>query len=334
MIIRRIKEFIVKIIPGSLVRLFASPYVAGLGMEKGVATAKQLWEQRGIYSTLDLLGEAVETRDLVERNVKYYKGLLDLINKEGANQQITVSLKLSSMGIHESKEYCIQKLEEVLSHADQYGIPVTIDMEDSTLTEITLQIYKELLPNHPTLGTVLQTSLYRTEKDVEGFSKKNRIRLVIGIYKEPPSIALQNKPEMKRQIVKFTEKLVDTGNYVEIATHDVKTIHEVFDLIDRKKYSPDQIEFQMLLGVPRDKTHKEIQEKGFKIRLYVPFAMNWGDSIAYLKRRLLENPQIVLYVLQNLLKPRKILTAKLKKKKYLFFNGGSTFLILFRILIS
>ena len=302
MIIRRIKEFIVKIIPGSLVRLFASPYVAGLGIEKGIATAKQLWERRGIYSTLDLLGEAVDTRDLVERNVKYYKKLLDLINRENANHHTTVSLKLSSMGIHESREYCIEKLEEVLSHADLYGIPVTIDMEEHTFTEITLQIYKELLPNHPTLGTVLQTRLYRTEKDVEELSTKNRIRLVIGIYKEPPSIALQSKLEIKRRIVKFTEKFIDTGNYVEVATHDAKTIHEVFNLIDRKKYSPDQIEFQMLLGVLRDKTHNEIQEKGFKIRLYVPFAISWNDGIAYLKRRMLENPQIILYVLQNLSK--------------------------------
>ncbi len=308
MIIRRIKEFIVRIIPRSLVRLFASPYVAGLGIEKGIATVKQFWEQRGIYSTLDLLGEAVHTRDLVERNVKYYKKLLDLINREGANHHTTVSLKLSSLGIHESKEYCIEKLNEVLNHADQYGIPITIDMEDHKFTEITLQIYKELLPHHPTLGTVLQTRLYRTEKDVEEISKKNRIRLVIGIYKEPPRIAVQNKPEMKRRIVKFTEKLVDTGNYVEVATHDVKTIHEIFNLIDRKKYSPDQIEFQMLLGVPRNKTHKEIQEKGFKIRLYIPFAISWNDSIAYLKRRMLENPQIIVYVLQNRSKSRKIPT--------------------------
>ncbi|MFX0163647.1 MAG: proline dehydrogenase family protein, partial [Candidatus Hodarchaeota archaeon] len=137
---------------------------------------------------------------------------------------------------------------------------------------------------------------------------KNRIRLVIGIYKEPPSIALQSKLEMKWRIVKFTEKLVDTGNYVEVATHDMKTIHEVFNLIDRKKYSPDQIEFQMLLGVLRDKTQNEIQEKGFKIRLYVPFAISWNDGIAYLKRRMLENPQIILYVLQNLSKSRKIQT--------------------------
>ena len=308
MIIRSIKEFIVKIIPRSLVRLFASPYVAGIGIEKGIATVKQLWEQRGIYSTLDLLGEAVHTRDLVERNVKYYKKLLDLINRESANHHTTVSLKLSSLGIHESKEYCIEKIEEVLNHADQYEIPVTIDMEDHTFTEITLQIYKELLPHHPTLGTVLQTRLYRTQKDIKKLTKKSRIRLVIGIYKEPPKIALQNKPEMKRCIIKFTEKLVDTRNYVEVATHDVKTIHEVFNLIDRKKYTPDQIEFQMLLGVPRYKMQKEMQEKGFKVRLYIPFAISWNDGIAYLKRRMLENPQIILYVLQNISKSQKIQT--------------------------
>jgi len=308
MIIRSIKEFIVKIIPRSLVRLFASPYVAGIGIEKGIATVKQLWEQRGIYSTLDLLGEAVHTRDLVERNVKYYKKLLDLINRESANHHTTVSLKLSSLGIHESKEYCIEKIEEVLNHADQYEIPVTIDMEDHTFTEITLQIYKELLPHHPTLGTVLQTRLYRTQKDIKKLTKKSRIRLVIGIYKEPPKIALQNKPEMKRCIIKFTEKLVDTRNYVEVATHDVKTIHEVFNLIDRKKYTPDQIEFQMLLGVPCYKMQKEMQEKGFKVRLYIPFAISWNDGIAYLKRRMLENPQIILYVLQNISKSQKIQT--------------------------
>ena len=305
-----IKEFIVNILPGPFVRLFASPYVAGLGMDAGIDTAEKLWKEKGIYTTLDLLGEAVHTRELVERNVNYYLKLIDLIEKRKATDHITISLKLSSLGIHESKEYCVENLEKILVRANQAKIPVTIDMEDSPYTDITLEIYKELLPSHPTLGTVLQTRLFRTEKDIEELPANSRIRLVIGIYKEPPEIAYTDKKTMHKRLVEFSKVLLEKGVYTEVGTHNDYSIHRVLDfLTDQKEKGKDysnKVEFQMLLGVPRSKTQRTIQQKGYKVRLYVPFAMDWGDGVAYLKRRMIENPNMVGYVLKNLLASRKI----------------------------
>ncbi len=308
----KIKEFFVNILPGPIVRLFARPYVAGLGMEAGLKTARKIYEEEGVYTTLDLLGEAVYSRELVERNVRYYKQLLDLINKENAQKFATVSLKLSSLGIHESKEYCVQNLEEILNHADKYGIPITIDMEDSNFTDVTLEIYRELLPKHPTLGTVLQTMLFRTEKDVKEFPDHSRVRLVIGIYKEPPEIAYQDKKIMHQKMLEYAKQLLERDIYIEFGTHNEKTIREMLAYL--KKTPPkgkphnERFEFQMLLGVPRDKIVKEIQQEGYIVRKYVPFAMDWEDGTAYLKRRMLENDHLMWYVLKNLLSNKWIQT--------------------------
>ena len=305
-----IKEFIVNVLPGPFVRLFASPYVAGLGMDAGIDTAEKLWREKSIYTTLDLLGEAVHTRELVERNVNYYLDLIELIEKRKATDHITISLKLTSLGIHESKEYCIENLEKILARADQAGIPVTIDMEDSPYTDVTLEIYKELLSSHPTLGTVLQTRLYRTEKDIEELPPNSRIRLVIGIYKEPPEIAYTDKKIMHERLVEFSKTLLEKGVYTEVGTHNNYSIHQVLNFLEEQKRQgkdyKDKVEFQMLLGVPREKTQRTIQKKGYKVRLYVPFAMDWGDGVAYLKRRMIENPNMVGYVLKNLLASKKV----------------------------
>ncbi len=305
-----IKEAIVNMLPGPFVRLFASPYVAGLGMNAGINTAEKLWKEKGIYATLDLLGEAVHTRELVERNVGYYLNLIELIEKRKATDHITISLKLTSLGIHESKAYCIENLEKILSRADQANIPVTIDMEDSPYTDITLDIYKELLSSHPTLGTVLQTRLFRTEKDIQELPPNSRIRLVIGIYKEPPEIAYTEKKIMHERLVEFSKLLLEKGIYTEVGTHNDYSIRKVLDFLqEQKKQGKDyanKVEFQMLLGVPRERIQRIIKHKGYKVRLYVPFAMDWGDGVAYLKRRMIENPNMIGYVLKNLLASRKI----------------------------
>jgi proline dehydrogenase len=153
---------------------------------------------------------------------------------------------------------------------------------------------------------VLQTRLFRTTKDIQDLPDNSHIRLCIGIYVEPKEIAIRKKPEMKKKIVEFTEVLASKNHFVGVATHDKKTINEILELLEEIGIGPDLVEFQFLLGVPREKIQKKLLEKGFNVRYYVPFATHRKYATAYGKRRFIENPHMAIYIIRNLLSNRVI----------------------------
>ncbi|MDH5404211.1 MAG: proline dehydrogenase family protein [Candidatus Heimdallarchaeota archaeon] len=283
--------------PDFMIRYFARPYVAGDSIELGLHKSKELWQDRNIYSTLDLLGEEVSTRELVNNNLNTY---LELVSKLKGIDHATISVKLSALGTHESEAYCLENMRELLKIATENNIKLTIDMEDHNYTDQTLRIYNTLLAEFPSLGIVLQSRLFRTEQDVQDLNgKKARIRICIGIYKEPKNIALQHKPDMKIKLIEYTKTMIEAGHYVEVATHDRNTINTILLTAEQEKWSKDQIEFQQLLGVPLNDFQQEIIERGYKMRLYVPFALDWKFAIPYLKRRLINNPKMATYVIKH-----------------------------------
>ena len=185
------KSKIIDLMPGALVKFFANPYVSGASIEDGLKTSNNLWEKYKLYSSLDLLGEAVYDDDMVRYNIETYKQLLEKLKD---NKHISISLKPTSLGIHNSFNFCKDSITSILEDAKKQKIPVTIDMEDHTLTDTTLKLYTELLEDFPKLGTVLQSRLFRTHTDIENLSSYNcRIRICIGIYKEASDIAYVNK---------------------------------------------------------------------------------------------------------------------------------------------
>lgn len=286
--------------PSFLVRLFAKPYVAGDSLEKGIEKVHQLWTQKGISSTIDLLGEEIETKEEVEEILKIYLDVVEAIKKEKFASFATVSIKLTSLGIDISKDYCIENVRHILTAALEANIGVTLDMESSNYTESTLEIYRKLKPDFPNFGTALQTRLFRTENDILDLNGLNaKVRLCIGIYLEDGSIAYTKKSDMKTKLVEYTRILLDHNHHVEVATHDEKTINRCLEIIENYGGS-QKAEFQMLLGVPRDKIKLELLEKGYTMRCYVPFATEWKYATNYLKRRLNENPRLAIYTLQNL----------------------------------
>ncbi|MFV2013806.1 MAG: proline dehydrogenase family protein, partial [Candidatus Heimdallarchaeota archaeon] len=214
----------------------------------------------------------------------------------------TVSLKPSSLGIHESLEFCQKNLEAILDKATEVNIPITLDMEDHNFTDDTLLLYNTLVKKYPTFGTVLQSRLFRTQKDIEELSGiRARIRICIGIYNEDKSIALTNKRDMKSKLVEYTKILVDDGHFVEIATQDKRTIQEIMDLSKAEGWTREHIEFQQLMGVPMTKVQNSLLES-FTVRLYVPFTTHWDRALPYLRRRMLKNPSMGFYVIKNLFK--------------------------------
>ena len=294
-----LKKFVISLAPTPLVKLFASPYVAGDSIEAAVDTSQKLWEERRVCSTIDLLGEELESDEEVQYSVNVYERLIDALSSQ---DYATISLKPSQLGSHRGTEHCREVIRGIIQRAEQYNIKVTLDMEDHSFTEMTLDIFRALKKDHPTFGTVLQARLFRTDDDIISLKDlKTRIRICIGIYNEPKEIALQSKPEMKKKLLQQVELLFKEGHYPEIATHDEAVINEAINIAGKLNIKKDQYEVQMLMGVPKQAFQDELRQDGILVRLYVPFAEKWKYATAYCKRRLAANPAMAAYILKNIL---------------------------------
>jgi len=294
-----LKKFFINLAPTPLVKLFANPYVAGDSIEAATDTAKKSWEDRRVCSTIDLLGEELESDEEVQYSVDVYERLIDAL---GSQDYATISLKPTQLGSHRGTEHCTKVIGGIVAKAEQHNINVTLDMEDHSLTDLTLDVFRALHKDHPTLGTVLQSRLFRTDDDIKSIRGLNaRIRICIGIYNEPKEIALQSKPEMKKKMLQQIEVLFKEGHYLEIATHDEPVISEAFDIAEKLNMRKDRYEVQMLMGVPKQAFQDELIQNGILVRLYVPFAEKWKYATAYCKRRLAANPAMAAYILKNIL---------------------------------
>jgi proline dehydrogenase len=293
-----LKNSIINLAPTPLVKLFASPYVAGDSIEAATEAAQKFWAERKVCSTIDLLGEELESDEEVRYTVDVYKRLIETL---GPQEYATISLKPTQLGSHRSTEHCQNTIEEIINHAERHSIPVTLDMEDHTFIDMTLDIFRALQSKHPTFGTVLQSRMFRTDEDIKSLKDRNaRIRICIGIYNEPKEIALQNKSEMKIKLLEQLEVLFKEGHYPEIATHDESVIRKAIDMAERLNITKDQYEVQMLMGVPLQALQDELVQNGILVRLYVPFAEKWKWATAYAKRRLAANPAMAMYIAKNL----------------------------------
>jgi len=293
-----LKRFIINLAPTPLVKLFASPYVAGDSIEAAIDASHKFWDKRHVCSTVDLLGEELESDEEVQYTVDVYQRLIDAL---GSQDYATLSLKPSQLGSHRGTERCIEVIGGIVARAEQHNLKVTLDMEDHTFTDMTLDIFRSLHKDHPTFGTVLQSRLFRTEDDIKSLKGlKARIRICIGIYNEPKEIALQNKTEMKKKMLEQVELLFKEGHYPEIATHDEAVINEAINIAERLNMKKEHYEVQMLMGVPKQDFQDELVRNGILVRLYVPFAEKWKYATAYCKRRLVANPAMAAYILKNL----------------------------------
>lgn len=300
---------LIRVIPAFLVRLFAKPYVAGDSLQKAMDVVLRLRTERGLLSTLDLLAEDIRTDEQAKLNLDTYLRMVDAVAAAGlpAAEQPTLSLKPSSYttvpfqhgGDAKGSREAVFAIAE---RAKQKGVQLTLDMEGRHWTDWTLQVLKDLhAVGHTHVGCVLQTRLHRTEKDLRELPKGIRVRLVIGIYREPAEIALVDKPAMKDRLLAFAETLLRAGHYVEFATHDDGYVRRFLnEVVPRAGVGKDRYEVQMLYGVPRERFLADLRSQGVTARLYVPFALGWGMAIQYLRRRLDEYPAMVLLVTKNL----------------------------------
>jgi proline dehydrogenase len=246
--------------------------------------------------TLDYLGESVATAEEADAATRDYLRILDTIVASGIERN--VSLKLTQLGLDVDRATCVDNLRRILDPATEHGFFVRIDMENSPYTDVTLQIFETLWgQGYRNIGVVLQSYLMRTEADVRRINQFGaRIRLVKGAYKEPKTVAYQNKSEVDEAYVRLMELLLDEGTYPAIATHDPAMIDATKAYVARKGYAKDRFEFQMLYGIRRD-LQTSLARDGYRMRIYVPFGSQW---FPYFMRRLGERPANVGFVLKSM----------------------------------
>ncbi|MGG3571373.1 proline dehydrogenase family protein [Bacillus gobiensis] len=277
-------------------RFGAGRFVAGETIDRAVRVIKGLNNEQ-LAVTLDYLGEFVDTEkeanDMAAQCIKAIKAI------RANNLDSQLSLKLTSMGLGISDEIVLKNMKRILNEATTNNVFVTIDMEDYSLCQKTLDTFKILTKEYDNVGTVLQAYLYRTENDLIDLSSyQPNLRLVKGAYKESSEVAFPEKKDVDENFKKMIKMHLQNGNYTAVATHDDAIIEYTKKLVENYQIPFDQFEFQMLFGI-RTERQKELVEEGYKMRIYVPYGKDW---YGYFMRRLAERPANVAFVLKGMVR--------------------------------
>jgi proline dehydrogenase len=277
-------------------RRVARRFVAGEELEEALLVAHILNKQR-ISVTLDHLGENVSDAAEAAAAARAYITILDRVAAERA--EANISIKLTALGLDVSEDLCHTHLRMVLRRAAEQGIFVRVDMEGSDYTQRTLDLVLELRREFDNVGTVVQSMLYRTPKDVETLiASKTRVRLVKGAYLEPAELAHPKKADVDAAFVTLMHELLECGVYPAIATHDERIIADARRFAEERGISRARFEFQMLYGIRRD-LQERLGREGYNVRVYVPYGTHWYP---YLTRRMAERPANLIFIAGNALR--------------------------------
>lgn len=297
---------LVPYLPLRLVERIAARYIAGKTADHALRVSKGL-SARGFVTTLDILGEDTTNLTQAKAAANAYIDLLNQLKDRGVSRN--VSVKLTQLGLRLDEQVAVDNLTRLLDHAKQTDAFVRIDMEDASLTDVTLRIHRAVQERGYNTGTVLQARLRRTRADAADL-KNASIRLCKGAYQEPAAIAYDLQPDIRKSYMDVFHTLIANGCRVGVATHDLALIARVKKAVVRASIPKDRVEFQSLLGVPIRKTLETLRAEGFTVRLYVPF----GDaSLSYSIRRLNENPDLAFAIVKSLLKRDRFDAAGLLK---------------------
>ena len=274
-------------VPRPVVQKLSSRYIAGPELKDARETVRRL-NGEGKMATIDVLGEEITTPEEAAAIVRAYRDVFADISECGLDSN--VSVKLTALGLKLDYDLCRANLEAVVVDAASRGNYVRVDMEDSSTTDDTLRLYRELhADGRDNLGVVLQAYLRRTIDDLPGL---DNVRLCKGIYVEPAEIAYRESEAVRANFVRCLDALLEQGSYVGIATHDEHLIAHGLRAVRERGLAPEQYEFQMLLGVRPDRADELVAE-GHRVRIYVPYGTHWYE---YSIRRLQENPKIAGYI--------------------------------------
>jgi len=281
-------------VPRSIVRRVAAPYIAGETLADARRVVGEL-NAKGVQATVDVLGEEVSHPDEAEAIAAAYHDALEAIAQDAL--VANVSVKLTALGAKVDMALCRSLTERVLDDAAARGIFVRIDMEDSSVTDDTLELYRALRANgYDGVGIVFQAALRRTLDDIASLADlRPSVRLCKGIYLESSSIAFQEPDVIRKSFVACLDALLAAGCRVALATHDEWLLERSLERVGG--LGEDAYEFQMLLGVRADRG-RTLVAAGHPLRVYVPYGRRWYE---YSLRRLQENPKVAGYVARDML---------------------------------
>ncbi|MGA7671868.1 MAG: proline dehydrogenase family protein [Nitrolancea sp.] len=276
-------------------RMGAARFVAGETLDECVVVLRRL-NQQGLATNTTLLGEGVRDEQMAAAVVDEYERVLDRIADE--KLRTNIALKLTHLGLDIDEELAYRNLARLVEHAATKNNFIRIDMEESARVDPTMRIYQRLRADgHENAGTVLQSYLYRTQRDLGDLLPLNpNLRLVKGAYLEPSNVAYPEKADVDRNYLSLAERMLTGGGYTAIATHDEAIINHVINYTRDLGIGNDRFEFQMLYGI-RPQLQLDLVRKGYKVLVATPFGHEW---YFYLMRRLAERPANSLFLLRNL----------------------------------
>ncbi len=274
----------------------ANKIVGGETFEEAVPLIQDLNSQ-GLHITVDHLGEFVSSEKEARQRAQECIQTIQMISSHQLTSQ--VSVKLTSLGLDIRHDVVWENMIAIMDEAQKHDVVVTIDMEDSTRTEKTLEIYKSLKERYDNIGTVIQSYLYRSSEDLDDLSSYDPyLRLVKGAYKEPGKVAFVEKSDVDENLKHLIEKNLLNGHYTAIASHDDAMIEFTKAFAVENNIPTDQFEFQMLYGMRND-TQMALLKEGYKVRVYLPYGDDW---YGYFMRRLAERPANVSFAIKGLFK--------------------------------
>ncbi len=276
-------------------------FVGGTTTADVLAVATELLDTRRMV-TIDYLGEDTVDPAMAEHTRDAYLEVIAAASDAGLTDDgaVEVSLKLSALGQalgRDGNKIALENARSICQAAANAGTTVTLDMEDHTTTDLTLSVLRDLRQDWPWVGAVLQSYLYRTEQDCRDLAHEgSRVRLCKGTYKEPESVAFQDKADVDRSYVRCLKILMEGDGYPMVASHDPRLVEIATVLADKAQRSPDSFEYQMLLGIRPDEQLR-LASGGSRVRVYVPYGDEW---YGYLMRRMAERPANLGFFLRGL----------------------------------
>jgi proline dehydrogenase len=275
-------------------RFGSDRFVAGETLDDFMRAVHSL-NERGFRVAAGLLGEDVRSAADARAVTQEYRNVFDRFSIAGADAN--VALKLTHLGLVIDRELAYENITSLAGHAAQRRNFVRIDMEQSSHTDATIEVYRRLRASgHANVGTVLQAYLYRSDADLRALLPlRPNLRLVKGAYLESPDIAFPKKRDVDRNYVGLIERSLREGGFTAIATHDDAIIEASLEFIRRNVIREGTYEFQMLYGV-RPRLQASMIERGIPMRIAVPFGSEWYP---YLMRRLAERPANLFFFVSS-----------------------------------
>ena len=279
-------------------------FVPGAAEAEAMAAVRQL-VAAGRFVSVDYLGEDITHPDEADQTVQAYLSLLRAYGTLGVEpgegaRPLEVSIKLSALGqsLPDGEELALANARRICTAAVEIGAWVNVDAEDHTTTDSTLAIVRELRRDFPTVATVLQAYLRRTEADCRELSGEgSRIRLCKGAYQEPAEVAFQGRADVDASYLRCLKVLMDGQGYPMVASHDPQLVAAAQAYATEAGRSHLDYEIQMLYGI-RDTEQARLVGEGVQVRTYIPFGNDW---YAYFMRRLAERPANLAFFLRSLI---------------------------------